>query len=276
MGRSGGWAGRSPPPGEPDPDTLWDCVGKRNPNAKMPSPVGRCPSTASVGLTESEVRLARAFTRRCWSPVGRFLRARTWRGRLNFVAGSWRLRLRLRLGAPLPRRLKAAGGGFLPRPAGLGRARESRTARPPSFGTTPVRMWNWPLAPLLRRAGNQVVREMPSHTRPAILILTRRGRQRPAQTALDNILTVGTELMGQWMPRRYKRAKLGRRGQGCGGGMPPLTPPRSRPTPLLVSYMPLFLVSYMPLASAASQLRYRGAYSSRLTDLSTYVANFWP
>ena len=61
------WVGKPlenapPPPGEPDPDNLWDCVGKRNPNAKMPSPVGRCPSTASVGLTESEVRLARAFT----------------------------------------------------------------------------------------------------------------------------------------------------------------------------------------------------------------------
>ena len=61
------WVGKPlenapPPPGEPDPDNLWDCVGTRNPNAKMPSPVGRCPSTASVGLTDSEVRLARAFT----------------------------------------------------------------------------------------------------------------------------------------------------------------------------------------------------------------------
>ena len=44
------WVGKPlenapPPPGEPDPDDLSGCVGKRNPNAKMPSPVGRCPST---------------------------------------------------------------------------------------------------------------------------------------------------------------------------------------------------------------------------------------
>ena len=45
------------------------------------------------------------------------------------------------------------------------RAESHGLARPPFFGTTPVRMWNWPLAPLLRRAGNQVVRKMPSNTR---------------------------------------------------------------------------------------------------------------
>ena len=50
-----------PPPGEPDPEGLWACIGKKNPNAKPPPPTF-APGEASVGLTASEVRLARAFT----------------------------------------------------------------------------------------------------------------------------------------------------------------------------------------------------------------------
>ena len=50
-------------------------------------------------------------------------------------------------------------------PRKIARAESQGLARPPLFGTPPIRMWNWPLAPLLQRAGNQVVREMPSHTR---------------------------------------------------------------------------------------------------------------
>ena len=78
------------------------------------------------------------------------------------------LRLRLRLvtsqGSPYPSRSPRAHPSGWTRTQGLSH-RDSHA--PPSFGTTPVRMWNWPLAPLLRRAGNQVVREMPSHTRPS-------------------------------------------------------------------------------------------------------------
>ena len=78
------------------------------------------------------------------------------------------MRLRLRLvtsqGSPYPSRSPRAHPSGWTRTQGLSH-RDSHAS--PSFGKTPVRMWNWPLAPLLRRAGNQVVREMPSHTRPS-------------------------------------------------------------------------------------------------------------
>ena len=75
-----------------------------------------------------------------------------------------RLRLVTSQGSPYPSRSPRAHPSGWTRTQGLSH-RDSHA--PPSFGTTPVRMWNWPLAPLLRRAGNQVVREMPSHTRPS-------------------------------------------------------------------------------------------------------------
>ena len=59
------------------------------------------------------------------------------------------LRLRLRLvtsqGSPYPSRSPRAHPSGWTRTQGLSH-RDSHA--PPSFGTTPVRMWNWPLAPL--------------------------------------------------------------------------------------------------------------------------------
>ena len=46
-------------------------------------------------------------------------------------------------GSPYPSRSPRPTGA-----AGLGRRAESRDSHAPSFGTTPVGMWNWPLAPL--------------------------------------------------------------------------------------------------------------------------------
>ena len=83
---------------------------------------------------------------------------------VNGVLGRLRLRLVTSRGPPYPSRSPRAHPSGWTRTQGLSH-RDSHA--PPSFGTTPVRMWNWPLAPLLRRAGNQVVREMPSHTRPS-------------------------------------------------------------------------------------------------------------
>ena len=83
--------------------------------------------------------------------------------------GSIRLRLRLvtSRGPPYPSRSPRARPSGWTRTQGLSR-RDSHA--PPLFGTPPIRMWNWPLAPLLQRAGNQVVREMPSNTGPLTMI----------------------------------------------------------------------------------------------------------
>ena len=83
--------------------TVLDCVGKRNPNAKMPSPVGRCPS----GIRGS------GRTRRCVTRVHELQNRRGWcRGRsfssvlhggaLNFVANYASGWLRLLLVSYMP------------------------------------------------------------------------------------------------------------------------------------------------------------------------------
>ena len=66
----------------------------------------------------------------------------------SFAKARLRLRLVTSQGSPYPSRSPRAHPSGWTRTQGLSH-RDSHA--PPSFGTTPVRMWNWPLAPLLRR-----------------------------------------------------------------------------------------------------------------------------
>ena len=128
-----------------------------------------------------------------------------------------RPRLRLRLvtsqGSPYPSRSPRAHPSGWTRTQGLSH-RDSHA--PPSFGTTPVRMWNWPLAPLLRRAGNQVVREMPSHTRPSNPEAGSESSD-PPRRPLTITRRNGTNGFNGCHGDSEGLRKLGWRGQGYGG-----------------------------------------------------------
>ena len=77
-------------------------------------------------------------------------------------------------------------------------------------------MWNWPLAPLLRRAGNQVVREMPSHTRPSNPEAGSESSD-PPRRPLTITRRNGTNGFNGCHGDSEGLRKLGRRGQGYGG-----------------------------------------------------------
>ena len=127
--------------------------------------------------------------------------------------GMLRLRLVTSQGSPYPSRSPRAHPSGWTRTQGLSH-RDSHA--PPSFGTTPVRMWNWPLAPLLRRAGNQVVREMPSHTRPS-----NPGAGSESSNPPRRPLTItrrnGTNGFNGCPSESVSLRKLGRPGKGCEG-----------------------------------------------------------
>ena len=129
------------------------------------------------------------------------------------VARALRLRLVTSQGSPYPSRSPRAHPSGWTRTQGLSH-RDSHA--PPSFGTTPVRMWNWPLAPLLRRAGNQVVREMPSHTRPSNPEAGSESSD-PPRRPLTITRRNGTNGFNGCPSDSEGLQKLGRRGQGYGG-----------------------------------------------------------
>ena len=138
-------------------------------------------------------------------------------GRVALPSTAYLLQMRLRLvtsqGSPYPSRSPRAHPSGWTRTQGLSH-RDSHA--PPSFGTTPVRMWNWPLAPLLRRAGNQVVREMPSHTRPS-----NPGAGSESSNPPRRPLTItrrnGTNGFNGCHGESVSLRKLGRPGEGCEG-----------------------------------------------------------
>ena len=132
----------------------------------------------------------------------------------HFLRRYWlRLRLVTSQGSPYPSRSPRAHPSGWTRTQGLSH-RDSHA--PPSFGTTPVRMWNWPLAPLLRRAGNQVVREMPSHTRPSNPEAGSESSD-PPRRPLTITRRNGTNGFNGCPSDSEGLRKLGRRGQGYGG-----------------------------------------------------------
>ena len=140
-------------------------------------------------------------------------------GRVALPSTAYLLQMRLRLrlvtsqGSPYPSRSPRAHPSGWTRTQGLSH-RDSHA--PPSFGTTPVRMWNWPLAPLLRRAGNQVVREMPSHTRPSNPEAGSESSD-PPRRPLTITRRNGTNGFNGCHGDTVSLRKLGRRGQGYGG-----------------------------------------------------------
>ena len=179
------------------------------------------------------MRCPRPYLRR----AGRVLRTslEMAQAQASYVVGSPvpQQRLRLRLvtsqGSPYPSRSPRAHPSGWTRTQGLSH-RDSHA--PPSFGTTPVRMWNWPLAPLLRRAGNQVVREMPSHTRPSNPGAGSESSDPPRRPLTITRRNGTNGFNGCRAIRRAYESSAGAARVTEGGMPPPPTPPRSRPAPL--------------------------------------------